>query len=303
MQLVARKTGAELVVISREGDVLFDASLGMADRAALKRVAAVSSGEAVTGLGRARFGTEPLKAPGLAAAQVLVAFVREPSAPEAAPCPRAGAHRSHDASRRRGGGGRVRGRARRQSRRGVRGRAGARDGPRALGADGRGRAGTHHGRGGRAHRRLQRPRGSLRRGAVELQERSRARPRRRPRPRRVSGRSQPRAAQSAQRHPGLRRRAHDGGRRPALRRGPRGGRADPRIGKAPPRSHQRHPRAQRPRERTAQADAHEGRSRGRRLGGRPRGRGARRLSSGGGSRRRARRTSMRGPTRSACGRC
>ena len=44
MQLAARKTGAEFVVISRDGDVVFDASLGMADRAALKRVAAVSSG-------------------------------------------------------------------------------------------------------------------------------------------------------------------------------------------------------------------------------------------------------------------
>jgi signal transduction histidine kinase len=75
MQLVARKTGAELVVISRDGDVVFDASLGMADRAALKRVAAVSSGEAVTGLGRARFGTEPLNAPGLAAAQTLLVGV------------------------------------------------------------------------------------------------------------------------------------------------------------------------------------------------------------------------------------
>ena len=65
MQLAARKTGAEFVVISRDGDVVFDASLGMADRAALKRVVAVSSGEAVTGLGRARFGTEPLVARGL----------------------------------------------------------------------------------------------------------------------------------------------------------------------------------------------------------------------------------------------
>ena len=82
--LAARKTGAEFVVISREGDVVFDASLGIANRAALRRVAAVSSGEAVTGLGRARFGTEPLTARG-PRARVLAAFVREPSAPEAAP--------------------------------------------------------------------------------------------------------------------------------------------------------------------------------------------------------------------------
>ncbi len=85
MQMAARKTGAEFVVISRDGDVLFDASLGMADRAALRRVAAVSSGEAITGLGRARFGTEPLFLRGSSSQQVLVAFVREPSAPEGAP--------------------------------------------------------------------------------------------------------------------------------------------------------------------------------------------------------------------------
>jgi signal transduction histidine kinase len=86
MQLAARKTGAELVVISSSGgNVLFDASLGMADHAALKRVASVSSGEALTGLGRARFATAPLFVRGLLSGQVLVAFVREPSAPEAAP--------------------------------------------------------------------------------------------------------------------------------------------------------------------------------------------------------------------------
>jgi signal transduction histidine kinase len=83
MQLAARKTGAEFIVVSRDGDVVFDASLGMADHAALRRVAAVSSGEAFTGLGRARFGTERLR--GGSTSQVLVAFVREPSAPEAAP--------------------------------------------------------------------------------------------------------------------------------------------------------------------------------------------------------------------------
>ena len=86
MQLAGRKTGAELVVISSNGgNILFDASLGMADRAALKRVASVSSGEALTGLGRARFARAPLFVRGLMSGQVLVAFVREPSAPEAAP--------------------------------------------------------------------------------------------------------------------------------------------------------------------------------------------------------------------------
>jgi signal transduction histidine kinase len=85
MQLAARKSGAEFVVLSRDGDVLYDASLGMADRGALRRVAGTPSGEAVTGLGRARFGTERLISPAPAPDKILAAFVREPSAPEAAP--------------------------------------------------------------------------------------------------------------------------------------------------------------------------------------------------------------------------
>jgi signal transduction histidine kinase len=89
MQSAARKTGAELVIVSSEGDVILDASLGMTDRAALKRVLNVRAGEAITGLGRTRFATVPLEIAQpvgrLGNHHVLVAFVREPSAPEAAP--------------------------------------------------------------------------------------------------------------------------------------------------------------------------------------------------------------------------
>ncbi len=82
MQRAARKTGAELLVVSRAGDVLLDASLGVPDRAALRRVVEQRSGEAITGLGRARFATELLdRNP----EHALIAFVREPGAPEAAP--------------------------------------------------------------------------------------------------------------------------------------------------------------------------------------------------------------------------
>jgi signal transduction histidine kinase len=81
MQRAARKTGAEFVVVSREGETILDASLGMSDRPALKRVVVVASGEAITGLGRVRFASQALDPP----SQVLVAFVREPSAPEGAP--------------------------------------------------------------------------------------------------------------------------------------------------------------------------------------------------------------------------
>jgi signal transduction histidine kinase len=81
MQLAARKTGAEYLVVTREGEVVLDASLGATDKTALLRVIDVRAGEAVTGLGRARFATRPLEQP----PTFLVAFVREPSAPDGAP--------------------------------------------------------------------------------------------------------------------------------------------------------------------------------------------------------------------------
>jgi signal transduction histidine kinase len=83
MQRAARKTGAEFVVVTREGEVKLDASQGMADTAALRRVVSEHAGEAITGLGRVRFASQPLDASG--SNQVLVAFVRAPGAPEGAP--------------------------------------------------------------------------------------------------------------------------------------------------------------------------------------------------------------------------
>jgi signal transduction histidine kinase len=82
MKLAARKTRAEFVVVSHEGDVVLDASLGVADKSALRRVVAEQSGEAVTSVGRARFASHPLDP---STHQVLVAFVREPSAAEGTP--------------------------------------------------------------------------------------------------------------------------------------------------------------------------------------------------------------------------
>ncbi|MGO9836004.1 MAG: sensor histidine kinase [Polyangiaceae bacterium] len=81
MQRAARKTGAELIVVSPKGDVVLDASLGTPDRAALVRVVSQGSGEAITGLGRTRFATQSVAG----SRDTLVAFVREPSAPEGAP--------------------------------------------------------------------------------------------------------------------------------------------------------------------------------------------------------------------------
>ena len=83
LQLAARRTGAEFLVLTREGDVVLDASLGGADKPALRTVVATQRGEAITGLGRTRFVVQPLEvAP---ATYFLVAFVREPGAPENAP--------------------------------------------------------------------------------------------------------------------------------------------------------------------------------------------------------------------------
>jgi signal transduction histidine kinase len=83
MQRAARKTGGEFVVVTPEGDVKLDASLGMADKAALRRVVSEHAGEAITGLGRVRFASQPLDTS--PSSPFLVAFVREPSAPEGAP--------------------------------------------------------------------------------------------------------------------------------------------------------------------------------------------------------------------------
>jgi signal transduction histidine kinase len=86
MKRAARKTGAEFVVVTPDGEVKLDASLGMADKAALRRVVGQHEGEAITGLGRVRFASQPLDvASSSSASPSLIAFVREPSAPEGAP--------------------------------------------------------------------------------------------------------------------------------------------------------------------------------------------------------------------------
>jgi signal transduction histidine kinase len=80
MQLAARKTGAELLVVSSKGEVVVDASLGPPDRAALELFVVAHAGEAVTRLGRVRFASEPVAG----TRDTLLAFVREPVAPEGA---------------------------------------------------------------------------------------------------------------------------------------------------------------------------------------------------------------------------
>jgi signal transduction histidine kinase len=83
LQLAARRTGAEFLLLGYESEVLLDASLGAPDRAALRRMTQLGHGEAVTALGRARFAVHPLLAP--YQLQRVLTFVREPAAPEGGP--------------------------------------------------------------------------------------------------------------------------------------------------------------------------------------------------------------------------
>jgi signal transduction histidine kinase len=82
LQGAARTTGAELVVVTREGELVVDASLDQTPKAELRRAVAEVAGEATTGLGRARFAVRSLAG---SADRYLVAFVREPSKPEGGP--------------------------------------------------------------------------------------------------------------------------------------------------------------------------------------------------------------------------
>ncbi len=82
LQRAARRTGAELLLVSSKLDILVDASLGRIDLAELRRALAVKDGETVTGLGRVRFSARELSRD--PASDVLVAFVRAPGAPDGA---------------------------------------------------------------------------------------------------------------------------------------------------------------------------------------------------------------------------
>ena len=83
LQRTARVTGAELIVVTDQGDGVFDATLGRFDPGEMRRLVASGSGESVTGLGRVRYAVRPLDAS--LAGQFVIAFVRAPSAPEGGP--------------------------------------------------------------------------------------------------------------------------------------------------------------------------------------------------------------------------
>jgi signal transduction histidine kinase len=83
LQLAARRTGSELLLVGYDSEVLLDASLGAPDRGALLRMTKLGHGEAFTSLGRTRFAVHALLPP--YQLQRVVTFVREPAAPEGGP--------------------------------------------------------------------------------------------------------------------------------------------------------------------------------------------------------------------------
>lgn len=83
MRRAARKTGAEFVIVTPQGDIVLDASLGMADKTALRRIVTEHTGEAVSGMGRARFAGQPIDL--TPQSPYVVAFVREPNSADGTP--------------------------------------------------------------------------------------------------------------------------------------------------------------------------------------------------------------------------
>jgi len=83
LKLVARRTGAELLIIDGGGTVVADASLGTMSRDFLKDIARQRDGVAPTRFGRSRFSVRPVDPP--PSRESLLVFVAIPSSPEGAP--------------------------------------------------------------------------------------------------------------------------------------------------------------------------------------------------------------------------
>lgn len=85
MRVASRRTGTELLLVSSQGDVLLDASLGPPDKATLKQLLERVSGETTSRLGVVRFASRDVRAPDLVReSPKLVAFVAKPNAPASA---------------------------------------------------------------------------------------------------------------------------------------------------------------------------------------------------------------------------
>lgn len=81
-QLAARRASAELVVVTQEGAVLYDYTLGAPDQASLKKMLASGKGVAEMRMGRARYAVRPIGVDRSDAR--LVVLVPEPRAAEGA---------------------------------------------------------------------------------------------------------------------------------------------------------------------------------------------------------------------------
>jgi signal transduction histidine kinase len=82
-QLAARRTDAEILLVTREGRVVHDVTLGAPDRGALEKMLAEGKGVAQMRVGRARFVVRPIGS--LPDAPRLVVLVAEPPSAQGAP--------------------------------------------------------------------------------------------------------------------------------------------------------------------------------------------------------------------------
>ena len=83
LKLAARRTGAEMILVDREAEVVVDASLGTMTAKFIRQIAARHDGVAATRFGEARFAIRPVDPP--PARQDLIVLVAVPGTPEGAP--------------------------------------------------------------------------------------------------------------------------------------------------------------------------------------------------------------------------
>jgi signal transduction histidine kinase len=83
VRLAAKRSGAEMLVVTGAGEVLVDASLGTIGQEALREILSLKQGEAITRVGRTRFAVRRLEP--LPTLRYLVAFVAQPATPSGEP--------------------------------------------------------------------------------------------------------------------------------------------------------------------------------------------------------------------------
>jgi len=83
VRLAATRSGAEMLIVTLDGEVLVDASLGAIGREALREIVRRGEGEAITRVGRTRFAARALEPS--PARRYLVAFVARPATPSGEP--------------------------------------------------------------------------------------------------------------------------------------------------------------------------------------------------------------------------